>query len=126
MRVLAKHMENRFIQSMVEHLRTDFAAQISTLGLTAESLRHLVCDHINTARKHGIRNRGDLTTYIECIAYLGPQFDIDGKHPFVQATLLRGDLVGDEKMDRISEYLIFAVEEHEDSDLDEPVSYRYG
>lgn len=126
MQVLSQYMESRFIQRTVEHLRTDFEAQIRAQGLAEDRLKVLVCDHIATARQHGIRNRGDLTTYIECIAYLGPRFDTDDKHPFVRETLARDDLVADEKMDRISEYLIFAVEGSDWPEGHDPVPYRFG
>lgn len=126
MEVLSKSLENRFVQKMVDHLRVDFGAQIRAQGLAEDRLRPLVCHHIATARQHDIRKRSDLTTYIECIALLGQRFDTDGKHPFVAETLVRDDLDGAEKIDRISEYLIFSVEESASPAVDDLVRYSFG
>jgi hypothetical protein len=111
MAVLSKSMEDRFVQKMVDHLCTDFAPQITALGLSEERLRLAICQHIATARQHDVRMQGDLTTYVECIALLGPQFDTNGRHEFVRQILHRDALDGSEKMDLVREYLVFAVDD---------------
>mgnify|MGYP001817247720 FL=1 len=105
--ILARYCEHDFVERLVKHLLGDFGAEIGAFQLDESELRPLLCEHIERARKYGVRKELDLTTFIECIALLGPDFDLDIGCPFAYTTLNRTEIDGTEKMNEISEYLVF-------------------
>ena len=102
--------EERFIRQTAERLREDFPERIDELGLSPEDTVTFVRNGIARARQYDVRYEEDLIFYLDCMMTLGLDFDKDPSHPEITAMLQREDIAGDEKMDFIDEYLLFALD----------------
>jgi hypothetical protein len=106
-----KSQEDSFIRRMAEHLKKKFEKEISKHGIQTNDLNIIARKGLNSANKYNIIYEDDVTLYIECIAILGPDFDINMKYPEVSEILNKKDLDGTEKMDLISEFLTFELDQ---------------
>jgi hypothetical protein len=98
----------RFVDQMVRMLQNEFAAPCSRHGLRQEHLEPCVRTATMEATRWGMDLESDITTYIECIALLGPKFRSNSQHDRLARVLERPDISGSEKADMIVEYLIFS------------------
>lgn len=106
-----KSQEDAFVKRMVDHLQKDFPAEITNKEILEKDLPHLVRNGLYSAYRYGIKYEDDVKLYIECIALLGPEFDTCEKFPQVREILNREDLDGEDKMDEISDFLTFGLEQ---------------
>lgn|GEM_PF-1460719 len=106
---LLKSQEDSFIDRMKVHLRSEFPKEISGFGIKDKDLEMIIRKGLTDAYQYRIIYENDLILYIECIAVLGPDFDKKAKYPAVIEILNRDDLDGSAKMDKLSDYLTFEL-----------------
>ncbi|MCD4665467.1 MAG: hypothetical protein K8R68_09350, partial [Bacteroidales bacterium] len=102
---LEKVQEEKFIDRMVNHLKTNFSKELDNKDIQVKDIRQLIIKAIDDAKKYNVLNESDVRLYIECIALLGPNFDRTNKFPQINDILNRINLTGEEKMDLVSELL---------------------
>lgn len=104
---MQKAREGEYIEALARQLENEFPSELTDQGLASGALRNALREAIGVARGHNIETDADLKSYAECVAILGPGFDRDPGNPAVGEILNRADLTGTEKMDAISELLLF-------------------
>ena len=98
-----------FVGRMVRHLSRSFPRQLAEQKIKKADLEPLVRQGMKRAEQYGVVYQGDVQRFLECMVILGPRFDEDTIYPWAGQTLRRTDLDGEEKMDEISDHIIFEV-----------------
>jgi hypothetical protein len=96
-----------FVQRLTGHLKNDFAADLASHGIANSQVPQQVRDCIALARRFGIEAESDVWLFAECVAIFGPQFP--RTQDWAQQELVRQDKSGTEKMDKISQYMLFSL-----------------
>ena len=107
--VLERVQEEKFIDQMENHLKTNFSKELGDKEIQINEIRQLIRKAIEDASNYKVVNENDVKLYIECIALLGLNFDQTNKFPKINDILNRKEFSGEEKMDRISEILTFEL-----------------
>jgi len=107
--VLESVQKDLFVDKMEDHLNSVFSKEIKDKGIKSEDIRPLIEAAIGTAQKYDVLNEDDIQLFIECIPLLGPEFDTTNKLPFINDTLNRTDISGEEKMEMINDFLTFEL-----------------
>ena len=111
MEAFTKSQEDKFLGEMMIHLVINLPNQLAEQGLADEDLPDVLREGMGRAGEYGVTSEGDLERYFEFMAILGPKFDTDRRYPWVADILKRADIDADEKLDEISDHVIFALEE---------------
>ncbi len=106
MEAFARVLMDRFVQRTVEHLLQDLPEETASLGLDRPKLEDFVRKGIRQAKNYGIQYDHDLQLYVDCMVTLEPEFD---RLPWAAPILNDGQKSGEEKMDAISEYMLFGL-----------------
>jgi len=110
LQALAANQEEAFVRQMVSHLNADFKEHLTKQGLKSEQVEPLVRLGISRAKKYSVVKNSDVQLYIECMVLLSPDFDESSSTPWAGETLRRSDIEGREKMDTISDHMLFGME----------------
>lgn len=108
---LLKSQEDAFVKRMAEHLKKNFEKEVLKLGIQADDLNLVIRKGLYNAYQYNIIYQRDLILYTECLAILGLDFDKSMRYPIVSEILNKKDLDGTEKMDNISEFLTFELDQ---------------
>jgi hypothetical protein len=111
MEAFTKRQEDKFLGEMVIHLAVSFPDQLAVQNLAIEDLADVLREGMGRAGEYGVTSEGDLERYFEFMAILGPEFDTRRRYRWAAEILKQEDIDADEKMDEISDHVIFALEE---------------
>jgi hypothetical protein len=96
-----------FVLRLTDHLKNDFAADLASHGIANSQVPQQVRDCIAQARRFGVEAESDVWLFAECVAIFGPQFP--WTEDWAEQELVRQDKSGTEKMDKISQYMLFSL-----------------
>jgi hypothetical protein len=99
--------EQLYVEALARHLEREFGLELAAHRLAAAELRQILGEAIRDARGYHVDAAPDLMLYAECVAILGPYFDRSPERPGFGAILRLDDRSGDEKMNAISDLLLF-------------------
>lgn len=100
MEAFGKYMAEEFENSMAEHLRAAFPAQVA--ALSEPELRGLVHNGTARAQSYDVQMRPDIRRYLECMVIYGADFDTSNRTGWAGRILRARSLSGTEKMDMIA------------------------
>jgi hypothetical protein len=98
-----------YVERMMVHLRTHFAAQVSSL--TPPNLRAFVVQGISKARTYGVEDENDIRRYLECMAVYGRDYDTDPRTEWAGEILRQEGLSATVKMVHVVDRGMFAAAE---------------
>jgi ABC-type uncharacterized transport system involved in gliding motility auxiliary subunit len=107
---IERDREALFVSRLAARLQADFSEKLAEYGVTPEKTELFTAVKVALAREYGVRYEEDFVLFLDAAMTLGPHFDTDPTHPDVVETLNRKDLLGDEKMDFLDEYMVFGTE----------------
>ena len=108
-RAFERHFMSRFIAQMIEHIRSEFPEKADSR--TEDELVDLIRDGVNNAAAYDIAAESDIEEFIDCMIRYGIDFDTSGDTEWAGKILNDPAILGFEKMDRISDYETFELEE---------------
>jgi hypothetical protein len=92
----------RFEREMMQHLRSRFRPQVSTLS--DDELENLIQNAVVRAASHDVTLEGDVRRFLECVAIYGIDFDVNPQHAWAGKILCHDDSDGTTKMNMIADY----------------------
>jgi len=101
MEVLGAAMQRSFELRMLAYFRADPSSK--TENNSDDEIRRTIALGIDRAYRYDIVRETDVQRYIKYMFIYGPGFDTDPKIARI-GKILRSDVVGSKKMDRIDEY----------------------
>ena len=99
--VMSAYMLKQFENRMMIHLLAAFPQQ--TQGMPESALRAMVQGGMQRAAQYKVEFEDDIKRYLELMVVHGGSFDTDPRTTWA-GRILRSDLHGSLKMDRIEEY----------------------
>jgi len=95
--------ERRMMRRLVERFSMRFA------NWTEPEMLRFVRTGMEKAARYNVRFEGDLARFLDCMAWLGADFDTHASTEWASHILRRGDIYGSEKMNRIDRYIAFEL-----------------
>lgn len=92
-------------------LHIEFPKKIIQQYETDTDLDHLILLWIKEARTFGVVNQADVDLFVRCKLIFGGDFPHSQKTQWAAEILRRKDLDGEGKMDLLSEYMLFGLEQ---------------
>lgn len=111
MQAMSRALEDAFVKRMVKHLCDGFPRQLEVQGLKEKDLEAMVRKGIMDAKQYDVIYENEIEKYIECMVILNPKFDKDPEIPWAVEILRRTNINGREKMEEISNHLIFKMDD---------------
>ncbi len=107
--VISQSQSDSVIVRLKRYLsRSDFPS--SNINKIAD-LEAFVRIAVKRAKMYDVVAENDVRLFIVCMLFLGQEFDTDGRFAWAKQTLSSRKLDGPEKMEKISDYLLFETEE---------------
>lgn len=110
MEVFGAAMQRSFELRMLASFRADPSSP--TENLSDDEILSTITLGIDRASRYDIVNETDVERYIKYMFIYGPDFDTDPQSARI-GEILRADVIGRKKMDRIDEYQVSVTERFE-------------
>jgi hypothetical protein len=106
MNVFSEYVFERFVQEMVSHLAHNLQDQLDEHGIAAEDIESLVRSGIDRARTYEIFHEDSVQCFLEYMALMGPEFDLNERTRWAGDILRRADMEGRDKLNQIHDHLV--------------------
>ena len=100
-------MDKVFARVCLKKIKNKFPDGFAKAGVELTAEEETVCKAIKEAKTYGIMLQNDLLLYLECLILLGLDFNTNEKLGWPLQILNDASLKGEEKMNLISENLVF-------------------
>ena len=107
LRSLAADRWVTFLRRMRQMLETRFPGWCAARRTEGRRIEDIVKATVDEANGYGVKAESDLELYLQCLAVLGMSFANDPRFPWARGILLRADLTGSAKMDKIYDRVVF-------------------
>lgn len=107
MTLFSELFQSRYEKEVIGDLRKRFPEK--TKPLSDGELTEYFRKQLHKARSYGVKTKRDIKRFVDASLTLGEDFDTHPKTKWAQAILNSSKLTGEEKMLRISDYLLFTL-----------------
>jgi hypothetical protein len=101
MEVFSRQMVKQFEDIMVLHLREDLEDRFK--DLSEEDLRAFIRKGVSKAKNYGIERECDIEGFIDLMALLGPDFDVEEEFQWARDLLIKKDMQPEARLNEIFE-----------------------
>lgn len=101
---------DRFLREMVAHLKTSFADELKRVGINGQAVETYVRDGISDASRRDLSTERNVRCFLEYLLLLSPADGPPSLPEWAESLLAQEDLDEDEKLDYLSEEMLFQQE----------------